>query len=817
MKLWRILIVVMVLLATWISRAQAGGSLLLFGPGVPFAYPTGSPVDVFTDLGTLGPLSKTQADALASAGWASWSAVSTSSFSAIIAGDITLGGVPTDIVAANAGMVIGTYNGGGIHVIYDADGSIMSFLGFPPGVLGIGMPEFTFTGTPVIAESYTVLNGAGVHAFDVDGMSFGGVFTHEFGHTINLAHSQVNGATLFFLTPSGPGGCSLPWAGVPAASHIETMYPFTDVSPGGFGVHTATADHLDDIVSLSNIYPVPGWPGSHGSIAGTVFMPDGITEATGINVVVRNPLDPFAEAVSMLSGEPTHGAGGTDGDYQLNGLTVSESYVVFTHRIIAGGFPTTPMIPFPGPEEFWNGTDESSSPVTDPPCDYLAILTAAEGLITADIIFNSVTSASAQVCYGTTGNADGGNLITIDFETGAGTLIGSTGLGAVQGLAINSIGHMYATALNSTGLSILYRLDAATGAPTPVGNTGVTFLEGIAFDENDVLYGISYSGALVTLSTTTGVASLVGDTSIVGWAGLAADPPTGVLYASMGGFAATPNEIYTIDKSDATWTLLGTTGFSGPTPDIAFDAKGVLYGVRGGGMNANTLFTIDKTTGSGTNVGTIGFVAVSGLATLIEDWLPIQLLYFNGAVMQSGSVLLTWGTLSETNNFGFEVEKSPNDPTAYHVIPNSFVPGHGTTIEPQHYSFLDETATPGRWYYRLKQIDLNGAVHYHDGVVIDVVTGVPMAQLPADYALHQNYPNPFNPATRIAFDLPEQSHVRLEVFDVLGRTVRVIINAEMPPGHHSALVEAADLASGVYLYRLRAGSFTKVRKLVVSK
>lgn len=799
---------------------QAGGSLLLFAPGVPFGYSTAAPVSVFTDLGLLGPLTNAEADALAAAGWASWTSIPTSSFAASVAGEIELAGVPTDIVLANVAMVVGTFNGGGIHVIYDTDGTIMSgFFGTPPGVLGIGSPEFAAPGTSEIVESYVVLNGAGVDPADPAGASFGGVFTHEFGHAVNLAHTQVNGAFFFFGNPTAPEGCAPPWGpGMPPPAAIETMYPFTDVSPGGLGVELASADHLDDKVALSNIYPAPGWPASFGSIAGTVFMPDGVTEATGINVVVRNLAAPFLDALSVLSGEPTQGMSGPDGEYVHNGLTPGASYALFIERINGGGFPTSPMVPFPGPEEFWNAGSESASPVSDPPCALAPIPATAGVTFPASMIVNGIGAASMGTFYGSTGTAGGGTIITIDPATGSGTLVGTTGLGAVQGLAINTLGHVYGTTLSATtGASTLYRLDAVTAAPTPVGPTGAAFLEGIAFDESDVLYGVTFGGTLVTLSTGTGAATAVGSTGLSGWAGLAFDPPTGTLYASMGGFSATPDGIYTISKTTAAPTLLGLTGLGGATPDLLFSAAGMLYGSKGGGGGSNSLISISKTTGAGTVIGSIGFSSVSGLATGISVWVPIQLAYFTGAVEQNGDVLLTWGTISETNNYGFEIQKSPETPAAYQTIPNSFVPGHGTTLEPQHYQYRDVTATAGRWYYRLKQIDFDGTVHYHDGVVVDVLTGVEPQPVPTEFSLQQNYPNPFNPISTISFDIPVESHVRLELFDVLGKSVKIIMNDAIRAGVHTVQVDASDLASGVYLYRLTAGSFRESRKMMVSK
>ena len=384
-----------VLLALGINTARviAGGPLLLFAPGVPFFYmPStfGGSVPVFTDLGPMGPLTNAEADFITAFGFAEWSAVPTSFFTAAVVGDFTARGLP-DIVGANAGLVVGTFNGGGFDIMYDHDGTIISaFFGAPPGVLGIASPDFSFSGTPELAESWAVVNGLTVDAADFPpavpfpGASFAGVFTHEFGHAINLAHTQTNGGALFFGENGGPAGCP-PVVGTTFANQ-ETMYPFIDPTAGSVGVDMATIDKLDDVSSISDVYPAGGWPGVAGTITGKIFLSDGVTEVSGVNVIARNVADPFGDATSGLSGDFTQSVG--DGLYTFNGLTPGADYVVYIDEIVAGGFSTTPLIPLPGPEEYWNGALESASITTDDPCDFTTIAAVAGSAFIADIIFN---------------------------------------------------------------------------------------------------------------------------------------------------------------------------------------------------------------------------------------------------------------------------------------------------------------------------------------------------------------------------------------------------------------------------------------------
>jgi hypothetical protein len=89
--------------------------------------------------------------------------------------------------------------------------------------------------------------------------------------------------------------------------------------------------------------------------------------------------------------------------------------------------------------------------------------------------------------------------------------------------------------------------------------------------------------------------------------------------------------------------------------------------------------------------------------------------------------------------------------------------------------------------------------------------------VPATHVLSQNYPNPFNPTTTINYELASDSHVRLKVYDVLGREILTLVNSDETAGPHQVLLNASELSSGVYFYRLRAGDFTDTRRLLLLK
>jgi hypothetical protein len=89
--------------------------------------------------------------------------------------------------------------------------------------------------------------------------------------------------------------------------------------------------------------------------------------------------------------------------------------------------------------------------------------------------------------------------------------------------------------------------------------------------------------------------------------------------------------------------------------------------------------------------------------------------------------------------------------------------------------------------------------------------------VPTHFGLEQNYPNPFNPTTTVTFSLPFSAFVSLKVFDALGREVSVLLADELTAGTHERQWNASALPSGVYFYRLQAGTFSETKKLIVQK
>jgi len=97
-----------------------------------------------------------------------------------------------------------------------------------------------------------------------------------------------------------------------------------------------------------------------------------------------------------------------------------------------------------------------------------------------------------------------------------------------------------------------------------------------------------------------------------------------------------------------------------------------------------------------------------------------------------------------------------------------------------------------------------------------------LTYLPDKHSLHQNYPNPFNPPTPLRYDLPEQGHVRITIYDMLGRDVKTLINEYQDPGYRSIIWDATNdygkpVSAGMYLYQIQAGEYNSTKKMVLLK
>lgn len=409
MKLRRLALGLVALAAIAIPAFAGGPNIVYdYANRIPYvwkmdSWPNGA-VPVYTDLGALGRLSNSRADELVAAGFQQWVDVPTASYNAAVVGDVSLLGLP-DITCpsasdCNALQVLGVFNGGGVHVIYDTNGTILRNVFGIFSALGVTGYDAVTENDNEILESWVILNGNTIQSTDPNGDRWFGVMTHEFGHSANLAHTQGNGASLTLGNTIGAGGCA-PLASGVAADQIETMYPFVSVNVGGTGAGMGTVDKLDDIAPFSDLYPMPGWPQNHGTIQGTVYAMRRAKivetgeeiELTGVNVVARNIADPLNDYVSSYTGIVSKGQAGFDGSFTFNGLTPGADYALYIDGHVSGAMSVPIPLNLPGPEEFYNGPDESGNGASDDRCQWSTIAATPGSPATANIFINRVPGA----------------------------------------------------------------------------------------------------------------------------------------------------------------------------------------------------------------------------------------------------------------------------------------------------------------------------------------------------------------------------------------------------------------------------------------
>ncbi len=196
--------------------------------------------------------------------------------------------------------------------------------------------------------------------------------------------------------------------------------------------------------------------------------------------------------------------------------------------------------------------------------------------------------------------------------------------------------------------------------------------------------------------------------------------------------------------------------------------------------------------------------------------LPVELVSFD-ATLQGNAVVLAWETASETNNSGFRVQaqriESLDERFAIDggFADKGWVDGMGTTTEAQSYGFRVEELEPGRYLFRLRQVDLDGAFEFSPEVEVSVE---------ANRVLHlaQAWPNPMRTRAKVGFTLPRDGHARAELFDVTGCLITILTDERHEAGRvHTLDLDGSRMASGVYLVRLTFEGEVKTQRVVVAR
>ncbi|MBS1494057.1 MAG: T9SS type A sorting domain-containing protein [Bacteroidetes bacterium] len=284
-----------------------------------------------------------------------------------------------------------------------------------------------------------------------------------------------------------------------------------------------------------------------------------------------------------------------------------------------------------------------------------------------------------------------------------------------------------------------------------------------------------------------------------------------------------PIAYYKIISGTNKWSAFSVTGFpitpgmEGKSitvgPDTVFvAADNIVYYLTGNYSSATWHTGYTFPTGTEINVLYYDELIIgleTGLYAISSEFvLPVELASFTSAVSET-NVELNWRTQGEQNNEGYDIERksASND---WNKI--GFVKGSGTANHEITYTYSDNNLATGRYSYRLKQKDYNGNFKYYY-LTNEVIIGVP-----GKFNLAQNYPNPFNPVTKINFELPLNTNVKLAVYDVTGRMVSELISDKFyNAGYYTVEFNASALSSGVYFYKLTTNENNAIRKMVLIK
>jgi hypothetical protein len=335
------------LLVGALGLAWAGGPLFVTDGGQPFRWDMSSPVRYVVDAGPLGTRSHDQMAAVVAQAVRVWESVPTARLQFAAAGEL-----PSDITGGNVmGFLSGLKEGDPCPILFDSDGSIIDTLlgaGASKGLQGFGLPDLVDRANGWIRGGYVILNGTLLDRYTDSYLL--GACTHEIGHLLNLAHSQVNADELYDGDPTND-------------SLAPVMFYRGPNSTGGLSP--------DDIAWISWLYPSPDFAASTGSIRGHVLLPDGqMTGLQGIHVIARRAGDPQATAVSAVSGFVFRNANGGSsdparlGEFVIPGLPPGRYTIELRELDLFPGIPV-PLSFLSGGPKFWRAGSSSQDNPSD--------------------------------------------------------------------------------------------------------------------------------------------------------------------------------------------------------------------------------------------------------------------------------------------------------------------------------------------------------------------------------------------------------------------------------------------------------------------
>jgi hypothetical protein len=570
----------------------------------------------------------------------------------------------------------------------------------------------------------------------------------------------------------------------------------------------------DDHYSMTHYY---GPTGGISKFAATQYLFDRpiavLTSPFSISCGDFMPLQMRYHPMVRTFGLGTNGAFGTVGEVNLPGISDDWIYVRAMSNFRLKDEPDKYLThrDFPPDEEVWFDPDDVAKGDDTVVKRAVAWITSVSYAHDVKVIWSdspAVTPAQSGIMY-----AASDSLYTIDVQSGTMETIGWIGPQAVDGMAVRpSTGEIYAvsgTPLNTQ----LYRISVSgaqqLAAAIPTDSIHIT-----ATVENPLHHSLFVS-AIITDAEGSVVDSvtLTSDPGDTMWGVLIATPATTGRYdVSVRTDDMTAGTSRRLQRV-AWFSSLTRVERTIPIPNvaaIAFSSEDVLYGATSSGC----LYRIDLATGNTDSVGTMQGLVYSGLSFRPQTndlWASVRHPTDSIFTVNTENGLATFVGITGFNALTASIAFGSTG-ALFGLIDN----GSGE----DYLASLDTHSGAGS----LIAGPLS-ANHLQALVMLPVVGSVDErreSDIPLTCSLDQNYPNPFNPVTNIRFSIippggrAENSQLTiLRVYDLLGREVATLVNEVMQPGTYTVQWDATNLASGVYFYRLNAGDFAAVKRMML--
>lgn len=456
-------------------------------------------------------------------------------------------------------------------------------------------------------------------------------------------------------------------------------------------------------------------------------------------------------------------------------------------------------------------------------------------------------TTSTLYASSTTGNSASA-IYTIDVSTGTTSHIGTTTTAqSVADIAFDNSGQMYAHNLSNT----IYLIDKTNGSATLLGNTGFNAAgpwHGLDYSfHNNTMYMATYNSitwekTVRSVNLTTGnttsegtINHFVGGFSIIHAESpgpgspepnITVEPESLIFDTTAVGSSSVDMLSITNTGSD---TLLIYNLFS---PDSIFSVNTDSFNILPGDNQivlvtfvpnqptdySSDLFIVNNDPETDTLV-----VLLTGVGFILDPKISVDPIYLAFDTTAAGSSNLKLLTIYNTGNATLTISNISSTESVFSTNLTSY------DIQPGDSQMVQVAFTPtepiiysSNFFVISNDSEMDTLIVPVSGVGIMLARIELDAQLPHILVLYPNYPNPFNPVTTLRYDLPEQTHVNITIYDMLGRQVKTLINHTQDAGYRSVIWNATNdygkpVSAGIYLYQIQAGDYISTKKMVLLK